>query len=138
MSDSRERNSVERQHLAPYPVSRLAPAYELVDLAGEIARADDMLSVQANGKLQLVAEQIRRLQQEAQIILHETKRNQELHRAECNFQKKIGQVYHLYRKNDGKLLFSLIAPEEWGRRLPYAFVGSYRLASDMSWQDTKE
>ena len=138
MSDSRERKSVEKKYLAPYPVSRLAPACELVDLAGEIARADDMLSMQANGKLQLVAEQIRRLQQEAQIILHETKRNQDLHRAECNLQKKIGQIYHLYRKNDGKLLFSLISPEEWGWRLPYTFVGSYELASDMSWQDIKE
>jgi hypothetical protein len=127
-----------KDFLSPYPVSRLAPSYELVDLANEISRADDMLTVQASGKLRLLAEQIKVLQKEAHKILHETRRNQELHRAECNFKKKVGQIYHLYRKDDETLLFSLLSPEEWGRRLPYAYVGSYRLTSDMSWQDISE
>ncbi len=122
-----------KKFLSPYPISRLAPPYELVDLAKEIARADDMLSVQTNGKLRLLAEQIRGLQEEAQKILLETKRNQELHRAECSFQKKAGQVYHLYKKKNDSLVFSLLSPQDWGERLPYDFIGSFRLESDMSW-----
>ena len=123
----------KKEFLSSYPVSRLAPPYELVDLAKEIARADDLLSVQTNSKLRLLAEQIRGLQEEAQKILIETKRNQELHRAECGFKKKAGQIYHLYTKDDQSLIFSLISPREWGEGLPYDFVGTYRLEHDMSW-----
>ena len=127
-----------KDHLSPYPVSRMAPAFELVDLAKEISRADDMLSVQTSGKLRLLADQIRNLQEEAHKILHETRRNQELHRAECSFGKKAGQVYHLYRREDGTLLFSMLSPAEWGEKLVHAFEGSFRLEADMSWTQTDE
>lgn len=136
MSDSQDSgNGEENNYLSSYPISRLAPPFELVDLAKEIARADDMVSAQANGKLKLLANQIRKLQEEAQNILHEAKRNQELHRAECGFQKKVGQIYHLYRRQDGRLLFSILSPQEWGERLPFDFIGSYRLETDMGWTE---
>lgn len=134
MSDSKENKETEnKEHLSTYPISRLAPSFDLVDLAEEIARADDMLTLQSSGKLNLLAKQIRELQEEAIRILEETKRNQELHRAECGFVKKVGQTYHLYRKGDGQLIFSLLSPAEWGERLPYVHEGSYRLENDMSW-----
>lgn len=134
MSDSKENKETEKkEHLSTYPISRLAPSFELVDLAEEIARADDMLTLQTSGKLNLLAKQIRELQEEAIKILEETRKNQELHRAECGFAKKIGQTYHLYKKADGQLIFSLLAPVEWGDRPPYVFEGSYRLENDMSW-----
>ncbi len=113
----------------------MAPSFELVDLAKEIATADDMLALQSNGKLKLLAEQIRGLQEEARKILLETQRNQELHRAECSFSKKTGQVYHLYRKKDGRRIFSLLSPVDWGEKCPFTFEGSYRLENDMSWTD---
>jgi hypothetical protein len=127
-----------RQHLSPFPMSRLAPSFDLVDLAKEIARADEMLSLQTNGKLTLLAEQIRGLQEEARKILQQAKKNQELHKAECTFSKKAGQVYHLYVKSDGRKIFSLLSPAEWGARCPYTFEGAYRLESDMSWTDVTE
>lgn len=139
MSDSQENKEAEnKEHLSTYPVSRQAPSFDLVDLAEEIARADDMLTLQSSGKLNLLAKQIRELQEEAIKILEETRRNQELHRAECGFAKKVGQTYHLYRKGDGRLIFSLLSPAEWGERLPYRYEGSYRLENDMSWTLTSE
>lgn len=131
-------NKGGRDHLSTYPVSRLAPSFELVDLAKEISRADDMLSVQTSGKLRLLADRIRSLQEEAHKILQETKRNQEIHRAECGFQKKAGQTYHLYRKSDGTLSLSLLSPADWGESMPYAYEGSYRLESDMTWSEAEE
>ena len=134
VSDSKENKEKEKkEHLSTYPISRLAPSFELVDLAKEIARADDMLTLQTSGKLNLLAKQIRELQEEAIKILEETRKNQELHRAECGFAKKVGQTYHLYRKKDDKLIFSLLSPADWGERPPYTYEGSYRLENDMSW-----
>jgi len=118
---------------APYPVSRLAPGFELVDLAREIEAADATLASHASGKLKLIAEQIRALQDQARAILEETRRNQELHRAACNFRRQPGKIYHLYRKPGGGTYFSMLTPTDWRGEPPHEFLGSYRLEADMSW-----
>jgi hypothetical protein len=117
---------------APYALSRLAPAYSLVDVAAEIEKADSMLVTVTSGKLGLIADQIRRLQEQARAMLERAQRDAELHRARCRFEKKPGGVYHLYRKDDGERWFSLLAPEEWITEQPQTFEGTYRLELDMS------
>lgn len=123
---------------APYPVSRMAPATELVDLAAQIAEADNMLANVSHAKLRQIAEQIKGLQQQATEILQATARDQQLHRAQCNFQRKPGTIYHLYRRPDGRDYLSMLAPREWGGEPPHEFLGSYRLESDMSWLPVDE
>jgi len=117
---------------APYALSRMAPSFSLVDVAAEIEKADSMLVTTTGGKLGVIADQIRRLQEQARAMLERAQRDAELHRARCGFEKKAGGVYHLYRKDDGERWFSLLAPEEWLRPQPQAFEGSFRLEVDMS------
>jgi hypothetical protein len=119
-------------HSAPYGLSRMAPAYDLVDVAAQIQKADETLATMTGGKLAVIAEQIAQLQEQARVLLERARRDAELHRARCNFEKKPGGVYHLYRKEDGAVWFSLIAPDEWPRAQSQAFEGSYRLELDMS------
>ena len=130
------------ERLSPYPLNRSAPPVELVELAAEIAAADDLLSVQAAGKLRVLAEQIENLQQKAREILAQTRQNQELHRADCAFRKITGKVYHLYKNANDNFMFSMIGPAEWrrgsGRERPYIFIGSYRLENDSTWTDVTE
>ena len=123
---------------APYPVSRMARSVELVDLAREIEKADDMLGATATARLRLIADQVKALQEEARRVLEQTQRDQQLHRAKCNFQRIPGRIYHLYRRGNGERLFSMLAPDEWGGAPPYTFEGSYRLESDMSWTPAEE
>lgn len=120
-------------HSSPYPISRLAPAFDLVDVAREIQKADELIVDVASDKLRLIADQIHALQAQAREILADAQRDAELHRAACNFVKRPGQTYHLYRKADGPLYFSMLSPEDWKGRPPDAFEGSYRLEVDMSW-----
>ena len=117
---------------APYGLSRLAPSFSLVDVAGEIEKADSMLATTTGGKLGLIANQIRHLQAQARALLERAQRDAELHRARCAFEKKPGGVYHLYRTDaDAQRWFSLLAPEEWLRPQPQTFEGTYRLEGDM-------
>src|SRR3954469_5868276 len=81
---------------SPYPLSRLAPPFKLVDVAREIEKADQMLATLVSGKLELLAEQIPTLQARAREILSAAELDTKLHRARCNFQKHAGAVYHLY------------------------------------------
>ncbi len=119
-------------HSAPYALSRMAPSFALVDVAFEIEKADSMLATVTGGKLSVIAEQIRHLQDQARRMLERAQRDAVLHRAQCRFEKKAGGVYHLYLKEDGERWFSLMAPEEWIRPQPQCFEGTYRLEADMS------
>jgi hypothetical protein len=117
---------------APYAMSRMAPSFALVDVAAEIEKADAALATVTAGKLGVIAEQIRHLQEEARAMLERAQRDAVLHRARCRFEKKAGGVYHLYVRDDGERWFSLMAPDEWIRPQPQTFEGSYRLEADMS------
>jgi len=120
-------------HASPYPTSRLAPVHDLVDVARQIQEADAMLGAVAQGKLQVIAEQIRALQAQAREIIETAHQDAGLHRAECRFRKRVGQHYHLYRRADCSEYFSLLSPAEWGSA-PHAFVGTFELQADMSWR----
>ncbi|CAN5152994.1 hypothetical protein BH09MYX1_BH09MYX1_21000 [soil metagenome] len=122
---------------SPYPLSRMAPAFDLVDVAGEIQRADSSLASVTGGKLHVIAEQIRALQARAREILERTARDADLHRAKCNFEKHPGGVYHISRRPEGTLWFSLLAPEEWVSQKP-EHVASYRLEADLSFTELGE
>jgi hypothetical protein len=118
---------------APYPMSRLAPPHDLVDVARQIQEASQLVAAGAENKLKLIADQIRHLQDEARAILERARRDAELHQAKCQFQKRPGETYHLYRRPEGTLYFSMLSPDDWRGSPPHAFEGSYRLEIDMSW-----
>ncbi|MEZ4286554.1 MAG: DUF2452 domain-containing protein [Polyangiales bacterium] len=119
-------------HASPYPVSRLAPAFDLVDVAAEIQRADAMLGSVTRGKLAVIAEQMRALREQAEAILLSAKHDADLHRAQCAFTRRPGHVYHLYEKQNGERYLSMVSPAEWGTA-PHAHIGSYKLEFEMSW-----
>ncbi|MFO7602266.1 MAG: DUF2452 domain-containing protein [Gammaproteobacteria bacterium] len=123
---------------SPYPVSRLSAAMPLVDLAREISAADNMVNSRVTGQLQVIANQIRHLQDAARQILEKGQRDQALHHAQCNFKRQPGKTYYLYRKAGGQTYFSMLAPAEWGGRPPHEFIAAYRLEADMSWSSAEE
>lgn len=138
MAANRSRNHQPTIHqgadyCSPYPVSRLAPSFGLVDLAREIEQADQMLSSRLGAQLQVIAEQVKALQAQAKQILEQARSDQRLHHARCAFRRIPGRTYHLYEEPDGGLAFSMLSPEDWRGRPPRPFLGSYRLENDMSW-----
>jgi hypothetical protein len=127
------KNHTGNSNAAPYPVSRLAPATELVDLAQAIADADKTIQSHVSGKLTVIAEQIKGLQNQARQILEQAQRDQNLHRASCQCQRIIGHIYYLYEKENQSCYFSMLSPNDWHDDPPHQFVGAYRLEHDMSW-----
>ncbi|GAB0097285.1 uncharacterized protein DMENIID0001_129180 [Sergentomyia squamirostris] len=106
---------------------------DIVALAREIENADKALKNRATGKLSLILDQIRFLQQQAAQIIKETEDSQNLHEAACNFQKVPGKIYHLFRRESGQKYLSMLSPEEWGNSQIHEFLGSFRLEYDQSW-----
>lgn len=118
----------------PYPTSRLSAPFEPVDQSVVLREAQRMLGAVAYGKLQLISEQIKSLQAQAKRIIMEAQVDIGLHNAQCTFQKRPGQVYHLYKRGplDTDTYFSILSPDEW-KTSPHEFLGSYRLNEDLSW-----
>lgn len=123
---------------SPYPMSRLAPVHELVDVAREIAEADRTIGSVTGGKLEVIARQIRALQEEAQSVLSEARRDLELHRAEHAFVLRVGATYHLYRREGERRYWSMLSPDDWGGSPPHSYEGSYRLEADQSWTPAED
>lgn len=91
----------------PYPVSRPAPAFDSVDLAAETAQADVVIGQRVSSQLQVIADQVKPLQARAKKILEQARQDARLHQARCAFRRLPGKVYHLYRRADGVLEFSM-------------------------------
>jgi len=128
----------ESGHASPYPLSRLAPRFDLVSMAEEIQAADSMLAAVAGAELESIAEQIRALRMRAGQVLERARRDAALHRARCRFRKQPGRIYHLYREPSGQPYFSLLSPDDWQGRPPHPYEGSYRLELDLSWTPAPE
>jgi hypothetical protein len=118
---------------SPYPVSRLAPAFQAPDLAGEVERAESMLSARTSAKLRVIADQIKSLQEEARKVLEEAHDEHALTHAECAFKRLPGKIYHLYQRADGSRYFSMLSPDDWRGDPPHPYLASYRLENDYSW-----
>eukprot|EP00054_Salpingoeca_dolichothecata_P012389 m.68745 g.68745 ORF g.68745 m.68745 type:complete len:210 (-) comp19922_c0_seq1:37-666(-) len=127
-----------QQLLDPRAVRKVQDPNDLIQLAHFIQDAGNFTKSNVGGKLELISEQIRGLQAQARSLLEQARRDMDLSQARCNFKRIPGRIYHLYRKADpdtGKEIpyFSMLSPQEWGKKTPDEFVDSYRLNYDMSW-----
>lgn len=82
-------------------------------------KADNFVKANACNKLQIIAEQMKFLQKQAENVLMEAKQNTYLHHAACNFKKQPGHVYHVYLRESGQTYFSMLSPEV---RIHFQFV----------------
>lgn len=75
-------------------------------------------------------DKIDQVKKEYQRLIDEYKINELLYSSKMGFEPIIGQVYHLYAKdNIDEQFLSLIPPESWKKE----YLGSYKLSSDKVW-----
>ena len=87
----------------------------------------DMQLNQIYEQMQLLAEQAKKLQDRKSI-------SEFIYQAEMRFEPLINHIYHLYRKEEGNFLLSLIAPNQWGRsKHTYEWIATVRLLADHTW-----
>ena len=127
-----------REAASPYPVSRLAPAFQMEDLAARVESASAVVNAVTTRRLELIAEQMRALRAQAEAVLRDAERDLRLNHARCSFRRKPGQTYHLYQDDTGEAFFSMLSPADWGARAPGVFECSYRLEADSSWTPADE
>lgn len=109
-----------------------------MSLASQIQEANQFVRATATNKLLVILEQMRSLQKQARDILKDSLRDKQLHEVACNFVKRPGHTYHLYKKSTGELFFSMLSKEEWGQSLRHEYCGSYYLGLDHGWTPSSD
>jgi len=120
---------------SPYPLSRLSARFEPVDQLALVEEANKLLGAVARGKLEIIVDQIRHLQNQAKTIVETAERNSTLHEVNSSFQKRVGMTYHLYSRGEEMLYFSMLSPGDWDDNPPHPYRGSFRLEEDMTWTE---
>jgi|SRR5690554_1820138 len=94
---------------------------------------------QTNMQMKQIYDQMELLVQQANDLKKRVEISEDIYSAEMGFKPLTGHTYHLYEKEDGKNVLSMIAPEEWPNGNKYKrFIASARLMGDHSWEILKK
>lgn len=86
-------------------------------------------------QLDMLLEQMRLIAQQARDIKARVALSQKIYRAQMNFEPDVGNRYHLYLKQDGSTILSLISPAEWGQGpKQQSWLAEVELAADHTWK----
>lgn len=70
-----------------------------------------------------------KIRQEYELLIEEYEWNKIIYESELKFEPVVGEIYHLYTKDDIKFI-SLIGPKEWNQ----TYLGSFKLNADLKWE----
>jgi hypothetical protein len=119
---------------APYAITVSSPKIEPIDKRLLKANAHEAMQHQAQQQIDMLRKQAALLIQQAKDIERRLEVSHSIYQANINFEPVVGGVYHLYQKEDGTQVLSMVAPYEWGKTMPFAeFLNTVRLLADKTW-----
>lgn len=109
--------------LKPYATSVSAPVIKIVDTVAwknkSIAKANHQIQAKY---LELKAEYDK--------MMDEFNYNNTIYNAKFSFEPIVGEIYHLYQKDNSSNFLSLIAPEQCN----FNYLGSFYLNTELIWE----
>lgn len=97
-----------------------------------IIKIDDVISWKSRNVSKVNKEfesKFNELKMQYQSLIKEFEWNELVYNAKFSFEPVVGEIYHLYKGDDGFDFLSLIAPNEWNKE----HVGTFKLNSDKKW-----
>ena len=89
---------------------------------------------QTGMQMQQIQEQIELLAKQAQDLKNRQELSLKIYDAKMSFKPLIGHAYYLYQKENSSYILSMVAPNEWGKNLPWnEFEGKVQLLADHTW-----
>lgn len=102
------------------------------NVGAPVIRVDDVVSWKSRGITNVNKElelKFNELKLQYENLMKEYEWNELVYSARFAFEPVIGEIYHLYRGDDGIHFLSLIAPSEWNKE----HIGTFKLNSDKKW-----
>ena len=129
MNNEQPLDYCENKGIIPYGDNRSAPSFK--DTEKEISIWKDQ---KHNSSNKYFDTKLQELQEEYNKLTEEYKLNEMVYNAQCRFGPVIGEVYHLYQREDESTFLSMIGPNDWLSVKPDNFIGSFRLTSNDKWE----
>ena len=127
--DEKPLDYCENKSIIPYGDNRSAPAFK--DTSNEVSVWKSQKHEASNKYFNI---KLKELQEEYEKLLEEYQVNEMVYNAQCRFAPVIGEVYHLYEREDGSSFLSMIGPKQWQTKKDFDFVGSFKLTSNDKWE----
>ncbi len=108
--------------LLSYPTNVGAPVIHIDNLVSWKSRGISNVNKQFENKFN-------ELKLQYENLMKEFEYNELVYNANFSFEPVIGEIYHLYRADDGSNFLSLISPLEWNKE----HLGTFQLNSDKKW-----
>lgn len=108
--------------LLPYATNVGAPLIKIDDLVSWKSRGISNVNKEFENKFN-------ELKMQYQNLIEEFEWNELVYSSRFSFEPVIGEVYYLYRGDDGINFLSLISPNEWNKE----HIGTFKLNSDKKW-----
>ncbi len=120
---------------APYALSVSSPKIEPIDKRLLKANAHESMQHQAEQQISMLKKQAELLMKQAKEIEERLAVSHAIYKADINFEPIINGIYHLYQKEDGTQQLSMVAPYEWGNKMPFqTYLHTVRLMADRTWE----
>ncbi|MDW7693503.1 DUF2452 domain-containing protein [Flammeovirgaceae bacterium SG7u.111] len=99
------------------------------------SRAMMAMQQQTEAQMEQLYQQMKLLADQANEIKAKVRISERIYMAEMSFEPLINHVYHLYKKEEGKDMLSMVAPGEWGRKQKkIEFLATVKLMADHTWE----
>ena len=87
----------------------------------------DLQMTQIYEQMQLLAKQAAKLKRRAEVSL-------EIYKANVRFKPVINSTYYLYENQKSEKILSMVAPEEWGKSIPFkSYLAKVKLLANHTW-----
>ena len=98
------------------------------------SRALNAMEHQTDMQLNQIYEQMKLLADQAKKLNDRKSISEFIYQAEIRFEPFINHTYHLYKKQQGTYILSLIGPRQWGKSgAELEFMASVKLLADHTW-----
>jgi len=124
----------ENPHLLPYAHERGGASIKPVDTGKIKGLAMTAMYEQTDMQLDQIRAQIELLARQASEIQNRMTISERIYEAQMGIDPIIGRTYHLYVRDNGENLLSMVSPAEWGPRIPFRFVATVKLLADHTWE----
>lgn len=102
------------------------------NVGAPVIRIDDIVAWKSRGIATVNKElesKFNELKIQYENLMKEYEWNELVYGAKFSFEPVVGEIYHLYRGDDGVNFLSLISPREWNKE----HLGTFKLNSDKKW-----
>ena len=138
-------NPIDKSHTTdtpgflPYAHERSGVVIKVEDKGKIKTKALNAMYQQTDVQMSQIYKQMETLVAQAKNLQSRKELSEKIYKATMGFEPYINEIYHVYQRKTGEYLLSLVAPAEWGKKIPFEkFLATVKMFADHTWQILEE